>query len=90
MTLELAEEVERGTLTAAQYRTATSAWSQTGARLGALGSGRMRATHRFYHLLGELAHKKHHLATLGEEEGNSVLVARLRRELAALAPLANI
>jgi RsiW-degrading membrane proteinase PrsW (M82 family) len=90
MTSELAEEVDRGTLTAAQYRTATSAWSQTGARLGALGSGRMRATHRFYHLLGELAHKKHHLATLGEEEGNSVLVARLRRELAALAPLANI
>jgi RsiW-degrading membrane proteinase PrsW (M82 family) len=90
MTAELADEVRRGTLTPAQYRTATSAWSQVGARLGAFGSGRMRATQRFYHLCGELAHKKHQLATLGEEEDNGATVARLRREVAALAPVANI
>lgn len=89
LALQLEDEVQRGTLTAAQYRTATSAWSQVAARLGAFGSGRVRATRRFYHLCGELAHKKHHLATLGEEEDNSRLVTRLRGELAALAPFAN-
>jgi hypothetical protein len=90
MTSELADEVRRGTLSADQYRTATSAWSQAAARMGAFGSGRMRATRRFYHLCGELAHKKHHLAVLGEEDGNSALVARLRREVASLAPVANV
>jgi protease PrsW len=86
---QLADEVRWGTLSEAQYHTAISAWSQAAARLGAFGSGRLRATGRFYQLCGELAHKKHQLATLGEEEDNSAVVSRLRREVAALAPVAN-
>jgi RsiW-degrading membrane proteinase PrsW (M82 family) len=84
----LAEEMEWGVLTAAQYRTARSAFAQTGARLAALASGRLKATSRFYQACGEMAHKKHHLATLGDERGNLETVERLRGELQRLSPAA--
>ncbi len=84
----LREEVEHGTISAAQYRTACSTWLQSRARLGALADGRYRATARFYQLCGELAQKKQQLATLGEERGNTHRIEQLRAELARLAPMA--
>jgi RsiW-degrading membrane proteinase PrsW (M82 family) len=82
----LREEVQMGIISAAQYRTATSAWMQSFARLTSLFSGKFRATNRFYQVVGELAHKKHQLAKLGDEGGNNASVQRYRDELAKLAP----
>ncbi len=87
---QLREEVERGTITAAQYRTACSTWLQSRARLGALVNGRYSATARFYQLCGELAQKKEQLADLGEEGGNTGRIEHLRTELARLAPLVGV
>jgi RsiW-degrading membrane proteinase PrsW (M82 family) len=82
----LREEVGLGLLTPVQYRTACSAWSQGITRFGALFNGRFQATSRFYQLCAELAYKKHQLATLGDEDGNGKIIARLRDELASLSP----
>jgi RsiW-degrading membrane proteinase PrsW (M82 family) len=82
----LREEVQKGIISAAQYRTACSAWSQAFARLTSLFSGRFRATGRFYQVCGELAHKKQQLLKVGDEGGNSAIVQRYRAELAQLAP----
>ncbi|HYU31433.1 MAG TPA: PrsW family intramembrane metalloprotease [Thermoanaerobaculia bacterium] len=81
----LAEEVQFGWMTPEQYRTAQSGRARARARVRAAMSGRLQATRRFYDLCGELAHKKNQLARYGEEDGNSVLVERLRRELAQLS-----
>jgi len=45
-----------------------------------------RTTSRFYQVCGELAHKKEQLSRLGDESGNSAMIAALRTELATLAP----
>ncbi len=82
----LAEEVGHGALNEQQYRTATSSWSQTGACLRAAARGRLGATSRFYQLCGELAHKKHLLATCGDEGCNVRLVEELREEMKKLSP----
>jgi RsiW-degrading membrane proteinase PrsW (M82 family) len=84
----LADEVERGILSEAQYRTAASIRAQLTARLAALFGGRLGATRRFYLLLGELAHKKRQLARMGEEGGNRRIVEALRAEIAQLGPQA--
>jgi RsiW-degrading membrane proteinase PrsW (M82 family) len=85
LAVHLADEVERGCLTAQQYRTASSIGTQVGARLRALGSGRLGSTRRFYRLCGELAHKKHQLALLGDENGTGRAIEGLRAELARLS-----
>jgi len=77
---ELAEEVSSGLITQAQYQKALSPWTLTTAGL----SG--RATSRFYHTCGELAHKKNQLRKMGDEGGNMAIVETLRKELALLAP----
>lgn len=77
----LREEVERGLLSAAQYRIAGSLRGQIGARM------RSSEARRFYELCSELAQKKHQLAVLGEERGNTARITRLRAELAGLASL---
>ncbi len=82
----LSEEVERGVLTVEQYRVACSTRAQIAARFRALFRGRRRATRQFYQLCAELAQKKHHLAVLGEEHGNTHTIEHLRGELARLAP----
>ncbi|NOZ00150.1 MAG: PrsW family intramembrane metalloprotease [Chloroflexi bacterium] len=82
----LREEVSLGLMTAGQYRTATSAWAQSFARLTAIFNGRYRATQRFYQVCGELAHKKQQFATLGDEQGNAAIIRKLRTELGQLAP----
>jgi RsiW-degrading membrane proteinase PrsW (M82 family) len=88
LALHLAEEVGRGALTSEQYRTAASVRAQLAARLRAAAAGRLRATRRFYQLCGELAHKKHHLSTLGDEGGNARTIESLRAEMERLSPLA--
>lgn len=84
LALHLADEVDR-CLTPQQYRTASSLGTQIGARFRALSSGRLGSTRRFYRLCGELAHKKHQLALLGDEGGNSRVIEGLRAELARLS-----
>jgi protease PrsW len=79
---QLVEEVSTGLISHAQYQRALSPWTLTTAGL----SG--RATSRFYHALGELAHKKEQFKNHGEEKGNSTIIETLRRELAGLAPQA--
>ena len=54
--------------------------------LRALGCGRFRATRRFYHLCGKLAHKKQQLARLGDEGGTAQIIESLRTEMRRLAP----
>jgi RsiW-degrading membrane proteinase PrsW (M82 family) len=81
----LREEAQLGFISAAQYRTACSAWAQSFARLTSLSNGRFKATNRFYQVCGELAHKKQQLYKLGEEDGNSAIIQRYRAELARLA-----
>jgi len=82
----LREEVELGLISAAQYRTACSAWAQAFARLTGLVNGQGGTTARFYQVCGELAHKKQQLRKLGEESGNSASIQKYREELARLAP----
>jgi len=86
---QLKEEVNTGTISEEQYLTAYSAWAQSLASLGALRSGRYRATRRFYQLAAELAHKKRQLSQMGEELGNSAIIERLREELRSLSPMAH-
>lgn len=80
MTVYLREEVDRGTISAEQYATACSLQRQMGARM------RGRQAGQFYATLAELAQKKHQLAHLGEEYGNSARIALLRERIASLAP----
>ncbi len=80
---QLLEEVQSGLISQAQYQKALSPWNLTTAGL----SG--RATSRFYHACGELAHKKEQFAKYGDEGGNAAIIESLRRELASLAPVAN-
>ncbi|RPJ43924.1 MAG: protease PrsW [Chloroflexi bacterium] len=81
----LKDEVSIQTITAEQYRSASTFFGQTQAHLAALSSGKYRATTHFYQLCGELAHKKRQLATMGEEGENSRRVERIRSELVRLS-----
>ena len=83
----LREEVVAGLISQKQYNSATS-FFQTNAHLTALTSGTFRSTARFYQVCGELAHKKEQLAKVGDEEGNTKIIERLRAELVQLAPRA--
>jgi len=88
MAAQLSEEVQLGTISAAQYRTACSAWAQTFAGLDGLFSSRYLVTSSFYQTCAKLAHKKQQLILLGEEQGNTALVQKYRAELARLSPWA--
>lgn len=90
ITLHLSAFAESGAITAAQYQTACSTWAQTMARYRALRAGHYYSTSRFYQLCGELALKMQQRATLGEERGNTAIIERLEKELAQLAPRANM
>ncbi len=84
---QLMEEVSTGAISQKQYDTAIS-FFRTGVQFSALTSGSLFATNQFYQTLGELAHKKEQLAQLGEERGNSKIIAKLRADLVQLAPRA--
>ncbi len=83
---QLADEVKRGTLSDAQYRTTCSLTGQMAARWGALAGGRWRQTARMYDLCGELAFKKYHLARLGptRERDAQTNIDLLRTQLVTL------
>jgi protease PrsW len=81
----LAEEVKLGIITPAQYQTAISSLAQTAAKINALFNGKYLATLNFYQSCGELAHKKEQLLTMGNEDGNTLIIQNLRRELARLS-----
>jgi RsiW-degrading membrane proteinase PrsW (M82 family) len=82
----LATEVQAGTITSAQFHTATSAWRQLFARLAAVFNGRYFKTARFFQVCGEYAHKQRQLANIGDEGGNQAIIQKLRAELSSLAP----
>lgn len=86
--VQLREEVSLGIITTEQYRVACSAWAQTAARLGAIFSNRFKATNRFYQVTAELAYKKQQTSMMGDEDGNSLIIQRLRDELGKLSPIA--
>jgi RsiW-degrading membrane proteinase PrsW (M82 family) len=83
----LREELTRGMISQRQYNTATS-FFQTNAHFSALTSGTFRSTSRFYQVCGELAHKKEQLAKMGDENGNTKIIEKLRAELVQLGPQA--
>jgi RsiW-degrading membrane proteinase PrsW (M82 family) len=83
----LREEVAAGMISPKQYNTATS-FFQTNAHFSALTSGTFRSTSRFYQVCGELAHKKEQLAKMGDENGNTKIIEKLRAELVQLGPQA--
>ena len=76
----LREEVASGLISQAQYVRAISPWTLT----MTIFSG--HSTSRFYQVCGELSHKKEQFNKLGEESGNSAIIASLRAELSALSP----
>ncbi len=81
----LAEEVRRGALSPPEYHLLGSAWRRLGTRWQALGRGgraAYRDVGRYYQCATELAFKKQHLRSLGDEGGNMAEVQRLRQELA--------
>jgi len=80
----LKEEIELGTITDRQYKTATSAVSAFMARFSALTSGAFGPTHRFYQQLAELAHKKRQLHVLNEEKAEAT-IDKLRAEIEGLS-----
>jgi RsiW-degrading membrane proteinase PrsW (M82 family) len=82
----LAAEVQAGTISAAHFRTASSAWLQMFARTASLFTGRYLKTARFYQVCGEYAHKRQQYARLGDEGSNAAIIQKLRAELASLAP----
>lgn len=84
----LKEEVSLGIISQAQYRTASSVWAQSKARISAIFSGTYRSTHRFYTLTSELAYKKQQRIQMGEEYGNSIIISQLARDIKHLSPLA--
>lgn len=83
----LSDEVQWQTITPRQYQAVCAPFGQSKARLLSLTKGNFRRTVRFFQLCGELAHKKRQLAVMGEEEGNSVTIEKLRGELAKISPL---
>ncbi len=86
----LAAELQAKTITPAHFRTASSAWLQMFARIGAIFSGKYFKTARFYQLCGEYAHKRRQYETLGDESGNVAILQKLRTEMAQLAPLVQV
>jgi hypothetical protein len=76
----LYSEVVSGLISQTQYQKALSPWTVTTAML----SGRNTA--RFYQVCGELSHKKEQYNKQGDEGGTVAIIARLRAELATLAP----
>lgn len=84
----LAEEVQLGTLTAAQANKVASFFGRMGTNLTSLAGGLTRwwNTRRFYQQCTELAYKKHQLARLGSESGTEAIIDRLRSEVRALSP----
>lgn len=90
LTRYLSAEVQAGVITPAHLRTASSAWLQMFARIAAIFNGKFVKTTRFYQICGEYAHKRRQYDRLGDEGGNLVIIQDLRRQMAELAPFAQV
>lgn len=88
LTRYLKEEIDFGLISRKQFDTAVSSWQRWMASISAFGTSSARPTREFYQLLADLAHKKRQFVTLGEESGNSAIIADLRTRIQSLAPLA--
>ncbi len=86
----LSTEVQAGTISPAQFRTASSGWLQMFARITAVFTGKYSETARFYQVCGEYAHKRRQYDRVGDEGGNLVRIQKLRIEMVQLAPLAQV
>jgi hypothetical protein len=81
----LVEEVRRGDLTPREFQLLSSASRRQRVRWQAWGRGgrrAYRAVGRYYQCATELAFKKQHLRSLGDEGGNLEEIRRLRQALA--------
>jgi RsiW-degrading membrane proteinase PrsW (M82 family) len=81
----LVEEVRRGALSAQEFDLLRSARRRTWVRWNAWsrgGQAAYRAVGRYYQCATELAFKKQHLRSLGDEGGNLAEIQRLRQVLA--------
>lgn len=83
--LHLQEEINLGNITTQQYRTACSPFGHSLVWLSSFVNGSFRTTHRFYQICGEISHKKRQRDLLGEEDGNSAAIEKLRGELKSLS-----
>lgn len=84
---ELQEEVEKGLITPGEYEEVSSSVRRFKARWQALreeGWEAFRRRGRFYQVATDLAFKKHHLRTLGDEGGNIAEIERLRLQVSEL------
>jgi RsiW-degrading membrane proteinase PrsW (M82 family) len=87
----LVEEVRRGTLSRQEFQLLCSAGQRLRTRWDARGRGgraAYRSVGRYYQCATELAFKKQHLRSLGDEGGNLAEVQKLRQQLAAARALA--
>jgi protease PrsW len=82
----LRDEVGLSTITAQQYQAACSFFGQARARMNGLTNGSYRRTVHFYQLCAELSQKKRQFSRLGDEIGNTALIAALRDELSKISP----
>jgi RsiW-degrading membrane proteinase PrsW (M82 family) len=82
----LVEEVRRGTLSPQEFDLLRSAWRRYRVRWQARRHGGRTASmavDRYFHCATELAFKKQHLRSLGNEGGTLAEIQRLQQELAA-------
>ena len=87
----LLEEVQRGDLSPQEFSLLRSAGRRLGARWAAWTRGgwlAYRAVGRYYQCATELAFKKQHLRSFGDERGNLAEVQRLRQQLTVCRSLA--
>jgi hypothetical protein len=80
----LKPELEDGIIDQTQYRVACSAWEQSRAYLRGLLTGNYHTQRIFYQTCGDLMHKKRQLSRLGNQQGEQLIIQRLRSEIAAL------
>ncbi len=81
----LKDEINHGLITQHQYHIATSSLRVVSAKTTALLHGNYKNTNRFYQLCAELAHKKHQMAILGDENGNLMIANNIREQIRQLA-----
>ena len=84
---QLRDEVNIGTITPLQYKTACSAWEQTSARIKALLSRQYRLINHFYSLTTELAFKKQQASLAGKPKPDQSEIERLRAEISQMSRL---
>lgn len=85
MTIYLKDEVQRGTLSSEQYRTAISAWKQVLARIRSIPKQQLQQTHRFFQLCGDLCHKKQLPRYKQTQDERTELISSIRKEIAMLS-----